>query len=284
MASNAPKEQSEHSQRQELAETPTHSPKRVVFVLGGLAAVLAVTVFVLLRNRPPSSGLNRSATNPGAQTNAAATSNTKPAPVRGTTGIAQAVMVTVDLDFGKKLPSIAEALRDVERRYEPEDGVGRTFSIIEAFGEPTPEGKLRVSMKVSTEKPGIGALVFKRTGEMLWQSQITTSTNAANAHSFDSKNLTILLENLQGKSWMVDGSNNPSSFLAANLRDLHVPVSSVWQDGAEMDVDFIYSACGCPVKVRARRVGDRTVRTKELPVIFPDDPAVVRVIERLMGW
>src|SRR5262245_27799774 len=197
MANNAPKDQSEHSQRHEPGETPTRSPKRAVFVMGGLAAVFAVTVFALLRNRPPSSGPNRSASNPvaqtstGAQTNAAANPSAKAAPAIGTMGIAQAVMVTVDLDFGKKLPSIAEALRDVERRYEPEDGVGRTFSIIEAFGEPTPEGKLRVSMKVSTEKSGIGALVFKRTGEMPWQSRITAGTNSAAAHPFDSKNLTI---------------------------------------------------------------------------------------------
>src|SRR5262245_39545665 len=290
MADNAPKEQREHSQRAEPPVTPTHSPKRVGFVLAGLAAVFAVTVFVLLRNRPPSSGSNRFASNPvaqtntGAQTNAPSTSNTKPTPAMGTMGIANALMVTVDLDFGKKLPSIAEALGDVERRYEPQDGAGRTFSIIEAFGEPTPEGKLRVSMKVSTEKAGIGALVFKRTGEMLWQSRITAGTNSAAAHPFDSKNLTILVENLQGKTWMVDGSNNPSSFLAANLRDLHVPVSSVWQDGAELDVAFIYSACGCPVKVRARRAGTRTVRTTALRVIVPDDPGVVRVIDRLMGW
>src|SRR5262245_2307125 len=284
MANNAPKEQSEHSQRTEPAEIPARSTKRVVFALGGLAAVFAVTVFVLLRNRPPSSDSNRSASSTGAQTNAAANSNTKPAPAIGTMGIANAVMVTVDLDFGKKLPSIAEALHDVERRYEPQDGVGRTFSIIEAFGEPTPEGKLRVSMKVSTEKPGVGGLIFKRTGEMLWQSRITAGTNSATAHPSDSKNLTILVDNLQGKTWMVDGSNNPSSLLAANLRDLHVPVGSVWQDGGEMEVNFIYSTCGCPVKVRARRTGERTVRTKELPVIFPDDPAVVRVIDRLMGW
>ena len=47
---------------------------------------------------------------------------------------------------------------------------------------------------------------------------------------------------------------------------------------------FIYSACGCPVKVMCRRVGERTVRTKDMPVIFPDDPAVVGVITKLMGW
>jgi hypothetical protein len=38
------------------------------------------------------------------------------------------------------------------------------------------------------------------------------------------------------------------------------------------------------VKVLARRVKDKTVRTKELPVIFPDDPEVVATISKLMGW
>jgi hypothetical protein len=38
------------------------------------------------------------------------------------------------------------------------------------------------------------------------------------------------------------------------------------------------------VKAMVRRVGDRTVRTKDLPVLFPDDPAAVLVISRLMGW
>ena len=33
--------------------------------------------------------------------------------------VAQAVMVTAELDFGQKLPTIAEALREVERRYQP---------------------------------------------------------------------------------------------------------------------------------------------------------------------
>jgi hypothetical protein len=38
------------------------------------------------------------------------------------------------------------------------------------------------------------------------------------------------------------------------------------------------------VKVTAKRVGDKTVRTKDLPVIFPDDPSVAAIITRLMGW
>jgi hypothetical protein len=127
-------------------------------------------------------------------------------------------------------------------------------------------------------------LVFKRTGETLWRSQITPATNSATAKPSAPQNLTILLDNLQGKTWMVDGSNNPATLMAANLRDVGAPVGSVWPDGTEMEASFIYSVCGCPVKVRVRRVGERTIRTKELPVIFPDDPAVVRVIEKLMGW
>jgi hypothetical protein len=250
----------------------------MAFVLAGLLIAFAVAAIVSVRNQ--RSALNSNNASPIHDTRTSAPTVL----AVGDLGVAQAVMVTVDLDFGPKPPSIAEALEHIERRYEPQDGVGRTFAIIEAFGEPTPDGKLRMSMKVSTEKPGAGSLIFKRTGETLWRSRIAIASSDAVAHSFDSKSLTILLDNLQGKTWMVDGSSNPGSLLKAKLRDSGVLVSSAWQEGAEMEANFIYSACGCPVKVRARRVGDRTVRTKELPVIFPDDPAVVRVIESVMGW
>ena len=46
----------------------------------------------------------------------------------------------------------------------------------------------------------------------------------------------------------------------------------------------MYSACGCPVKVKVKRIGDRTERTSELPVMFPDDPTVVTLISQLMRW
>jgi hypothetical protein len=32
------------------------------------------------------------------------------------------------------------------------------------------------------------------------------------------------------------------------------------------------------------RNGNRTPRTKDTPVIFPDDPEAVTVIRKLMGW
>lgn len=90
--------------------------------------------------------------------------------------VAQAVMVTVDLDFGNPPPSIRLALKEIERRHVPDEGSDRTFAIIEAFGEPQADGKLRVSMRVSSERPGLGMLVFKRTGETLWKSRITPAT------------------------------------------------------------------------------------------------------------
>lgn len=195
--------------------------------------------------------------------------------------INQAVMVTVELDFGPQIPSIPEALQHIERRYEPADGVGRTFAILDAYGEPTPDRKkLHMSMHVSTEKPGTGALVFRRTGEVLWKSKIV----ATNSSYFNRKNLLILFTDENGKGYTVDGSSNPVSILDANLKELGAPLRSVWPDGTEREFTYIYSACGCPVKVKVRRVGDKTARSSDLPVMFPDDPAAVDVISTLMRW
>ena len=196
--------------------------------------------------------------------------------------INQAVMVTVELDFGPRVPSIAEGLREVERRYTPDDGHGRTFAILDAYGEPTPAGKLHMSMHVSTEKPGLAALVFRRTGEVLWQSRIVSTNTSASA--FSGKNLLILIDNGDGKTFTVDGSGNPASILDANIKEMDIPVRVFWPDGAVREVTCIYSACRCPVKVMVRREAERTVRTKDLPVMFPDDPAVVTLISRLMQW
>src|SRR5690349_24056941 len=46
----------------------------------------------------------------------------------------KAVMVTEELDLGKPVPSIAQALQQIERRYRPDDGVGRTFAVLDAYG------------------------------------------------------------------------------------------------------------------------------------------------------
>jgi hypothetical protein len=193
----------------------------------------------------------------------------------------KAVMVTVELDFGGRMPTIAEAIREVERCYQADDGSNtRTFAVLDAYGEPTPDKKLlHMSMHVSSEKPGIGMLIFRRTGEVLWRGRIQPSTEVPKE-----KRLLIMVDNGGGQSLTVDGSNNPPTILEANAKEMGRPLKDLWADGTEREVTFIYSACGCPVKVMARRVGNRTVRTKDTPVIFPDDPAAVQIISRLMGW
>src|SRR5262249_42889925 len=75
-----------------------------------------------------------------------------------TMDVAKAVMVTVELDFGPKVPSVAEALTQIDRRYQPDDQNGRTFAILDADGWQTPEGRLHLQMHVSSEKPGSGSL------------------------------------------------------------------------------------------------------------------------------
>lgn len=241
-------------------------------------AVAAGVVAVSISNANKANQ-SRIITRPSNNLVATASSPTNALP--STMEVAKAVMVTVELDFGPNVPSIAEALRHIERRYEPADGKGRTFAILDAYGEATPDGKLHISMHVSSEKPGTAALVFKRTGEMLWQSKIVPSTNAA---PFSGKELTILMDDGTGKTLMVDGSRNPASILDAGIRNSPSLVRDIWPEGAEREFTYIYSACGCPVKTKVRREGDRTARTKELPVMFPDDPAVMRIIAQLMRW
>lgn len=240
----------------------------------------AVLAFLMLSgcatSEPPrQQSPARTATTPPAPV----TEQPKPASELVTMDVAKAVMVTVELDFGPKPPSIAQALTEVERRYQPDDGQGRTFAVLDAYGEPTLDGKLHISMHVSSEKPGLGWLIFKRTGEVLWRGKIDPSSQP-----IQPKNLTILMDNGKGTTLTVDGSGNPNSIIAAKVKPGDLPVRDIWPDGQDRDFTFIYSACGCPVHVLVRRVGDRTVRVKDMPVIFPDDPSVVDIINRLMRW
>ena len=196
----------------------------------------------------------------------------------------QAVMVTVELEFSSTLPSIAEALTQIERKYEPADGKGRTFAILDAYGGPTPDGKkLHISMHVSTEKTGVAMLVFKRTAEVLWKTKIVPATHPPSS-SFAGKGLNIVVNDVDGKPRLVNGSKVKTSIFEGTLNDSGEPLDTFWPSGDEREVTFFFSACGCPVKVMAKREGDKTVRTKDLPVIFPDDYAVAATITKLMGW
>lgn len=260
-----------------------------VFAAGGVAFAAVVLALIIAGRNTPTAPPAPSPT-PATPASPAPSSSSAPAAAPGKDTNApemnymetnKAVMVTVELDFGAKPPTIAEAINEIERRYEPEDGKGRTFAILDAYGEPTADGKLHMSMHVSSEKPGMGYLYFKRTGQMLWRTRITPGQEAP---PLGGKTLRIMLDEGNGKTHLLDGSNNPKTILDAIVNDMKVPVRDVWPDGAEREMTFIYSACGCPVKVMARRTGNTTVRTKELPVIFPDDPTAGMAIRRLMGW
>jgi hypothetical protein len=187
-------------------------------------------------------------------------------------------MVTVELDFTGRLPGVKEALREIERRYGTSSE--RTFAILDADGWPTNGNKLHLQMHLSLERPGMGALVFRRTGETLWQSQITPAKTSLPPE----KRLTIIMDDNAGHSVMLDGSKGVTRVLDVPLRDSTSVVRDLWPDGAEREFTFIYSVCGCPVKIKVRRIGETTARTSELPVMFPDDPAALDAISRLMGW
>ena len=222
------------------------------------------------------------ATQPATTPPAPPTPQTVPLDQQVTMDVAKAVMVTVELDFDKgKVPTIAEALKMVDRQSKPDDGQGRTFSILDAYGEPTPDGKLHMSMHVSSEKPGLAKMVFKKNGEVLWNAKVNPSSLPP-----PQKALRVILETAPGNGYNIDVSK------ADTVSVLDSPVSGqpgklvkdLWLDGMEHEVTFVYSACGCPVKAMVKRVGDRTVRTKDLPVMFPDDPEAYRVISKLMRW
>lgn len=223
----------------------------------------------------------------GSNTRAAASSNSVSLASAGpmasipTNEVAQSLVVTVELDFGGPPPSIKEALTQIDRKYEPADGTGRTFAILDGYGEPTSDGKqLHLSMHLSLEKPGIGSLVFRPTGKELWKSRIVAAKGAVRTD----KNLTIIIDDNAGHSALLDGSKGATRVLDVPLDGSTNRVRDVWPDGAEREFTYIYSVCGCPVKTKVRRMGETTRRSSESPVMFPDDPSVMVVIQGLMGW
>lgn len=269
------------------AEADSHAWLKYGALVAALVAFLvsaAVVTYMSRKNgsdtRPANPApANTNAVPPPQQTSALPNEDGKE-PQTLSMDVNTAVMVTEELDFGGRPPGIAEALKQIERRYKPDDGQGRTFAVLDAYGEPTPDGKLlHISMHVSSEKPGMGELVFKRTGKVLWRSRINPTTLLPKQ-----KTLTIIMNDGAGRDYTVDGTGNPASIFESKFTNGGAPVASLWPDGAEREITFIYSACGCPVKVMVKRVGDRTVRVKDLPIIFPDDPAAVDLIQRYMKW
>lgn len=257
-------------------ESADNSTRRIAFVVAIIAAVAAVVVVSLRANRDDRSKTkpNQPAANVPAPTAAPPPEQSTPPSELVTMDVAKSVMVTVELDFGTKIPTIAQALSQVERRYQPDDGQGRTFAVLDAYGEPTPDGKLHMSMHLSSEKPGGGQLIFQKTGEVLWRARINPTSMP-----IQPKTLTIMVG-----EFTVDGATKPKSIFEATVKPGDRPVRDIWPDGQERDMTFIYSACGCPVHVQTKRAGARTARVKDTPVIFPDDPEAVALITQFMRW
>ena len=111
-----------------------------------LVAVLALTAC-----GGASTATNTTSTNP-VPAAATAPQNAGPLPAEEHLETAKAVMVTVELDYGPAGATIAQAIRDVERRSEATGAPGaRTFAVLDAYGERSPDGKLHMSMHVSAE-------------------------------------------------------------------------------------------------------------------------------------
>jgi hypothetical protein len=253
--------------------------------LGAIVLMLSAAATIFYRN---SASESVTTSQPAATPAAVAATSTQPetVPNLGATPyqmtVAQAVMVTEEIDFGQPVPTIAAALQQIERGYAPDDGQGRTFAILDAYGEPTADGKkLHISMHVSSEKPGMAFLRNKRNNQLIWQARIGKPGDGPAG----AKNLMIYMANGQGGNYVLDGARGGgASALDTYLQNSQQRLRDVWPDGLEREFTFVYSACGCPVKVMVQRQGERTRRTKDLPVIFPDDPAAVQTIANLMKW
>lgn len=250
-----------------------------------ISAAIAIVAVLLLNSCSEQSPT--SATDAPAKLSNGAASPVTNSPFASTNGIttleaAQSVVVTHDLEVGPGVTTLAEVMRDIKRHNLADNGAGRTFAILEAFnGAIQPDGKMRVSLRVSSEKPGLGAITYRRAAEPLWKSRITPATHKP---PFTGGSLTIYFDVGDGKVFTVDGSTGPSSILTATLKELGVQIGQVWPEGEIREMTFIYSACGCPIKVKCRRAGEGTVRTDATQVLFPDDPAAMQVISNLMRW
>jgi hypothetical protein len=281
-----------NKQKNTQSKSSLPSSGNAMWFIVGVVSVLAILGIIYLLSKPgstvqpaPGATTQPAPTLPAtANTNTSTVAQTPPTPAQTkdnseltTMDVAKAVMVTVEEDFGKNA-TIASALQQVERRYKPDDGTGRTFAILDAYGETMPDGKVHMSMHVSSEKAGTAQLIHKKTGKILWNAKINPVTVPPQP-----KALRILVDGAPGGSFNVD-VNSANNVMSATASGKGVPVMAVWPEGAEMEVTFIYSMCGCPVKAKVKRVGDRTMRTADTPVMFPDDPDALKTIAKFMKW
>jgi len=194
------------------------------------------------------------------------------------------VMVTVEEDFGPGVHSIADALQKIERKYQPFDSQGRTFAILDAYGNKMQDGRMHISMHISSEKAGGGQLILSTSGKILWNCKIYPKKDGTKTAG--AKNLMIYIEreNEKDKYYTVNGNGNPATIFDCILDETKASLNSYWKNNTVKEFIFIYSACGCPVHVKFLRKGNQSVFQSGDNVIFPDDPGVLTVIHKLMAW
>ncbi len=196
----------------------------------------------------------------------------------------ESVMVTIEENFGPAVKSIADALTHIERKYQPFDGQGRTFAILDAFGNKMPDGRMHISMHISSEKAGGAQLVLASTGKVLWNSKIYPKADGTKVAAQKQLNIYIERENEKDKFYTIDGSGNPANIFSCKLNETKASVNDYWKNNTVKEFIFIYSACGCPVHVKFLRKGNTSVYQSGDNVIFPDDSGVLSMIHKLMAW
>ncbi len=200
--------------------------------------------------------------------------------------IEESVMVTIEENFGPGVNTIEAALNLVERKYQPYDNVGRTFAILDAFGEKMPDGKIHLSMHISSEKAGFGQLILKTNKKKVWNCKILRKKTDGRKEA-KPKALTIYVEQTgadKGKYLTADGSTNPADIFVCKIKENGKVIGDYWKDGSVLEFIFIYSACGCPVHAKFMRHGNRSVIQNNNSVIFPDDPGIIPILRNLMKY
>ena len=120
-----------------------------------------------------------------------------------------------------------------------------------------------MSMHVGSE-PGLGSLIFKRTGEVLWTSKIVRRSVK---HAFTGKDLTIYFDDRMQRLLTVDGTNHPISIFQAGVEKAHL------QDVARPDANSpSLQRVWLSVKVMIKTGWRPHGASPGSPVIFPDDP------------
>jgi hypothetical protein len=197
--------------------------------------------------------------------------------------VQESLMVTIEEHFGPGVESIADALARIERKYMAYDKQGRTFAILDAFGNKMPDGRMHISMHISAEKAGYAELVISTTGKVIWSCSIHPRRDGTRTAGTKQLNIYIERENEKDKYYTVDGSGNPATIFNCRLDETKESVNDYWKNNTVKEFIFIYSACGCPVHAKFLRQGNRSVFQSGDAVIFPDDSEVLVMLRKLMA-